>query len=418
MLMQIILLDEARFDSFAINHPKYNYYQTSNYGRLMTKHGYNAYYLGMVDNFSEIKAATLMIVKNEKNNKRKMGYAPRGFLINWDDDELVNEFTKNLKDFLSKRSFTYLKVDPAVVYKEHDDKGNEKYDGESHEGFVKRLQTLGYIHMGYNKGMEAVKPRWNALTVLDNNIISLYNSISKEARNKISEASKLGNKVYRGNINDINILYNMVKKPTPPIDFYLDFYQFYGQNNGCEVYFTKLEPVSYVNSSKNLFEQEEMRNNELNTQMQDWTNPNKNSVINEKLRSDDLLAKYKRNMLDAINLFQQYPNGLITAGVMVLKYGRTVSFVADGVDENFKEQHPEYLLRWQLMQEFAKQGYQIADFDGITGEFKNDYQSLIKTELSNKIVEYVGEFDLVINKKAYYTGSRLNPILNWLNTPI
>ena len=70
------------------------------------------------------------------------------------------------------------------------------------------------------------------------------------------------------------------------------------------------------------------------------------------------------------------------------------------------------------MQEFAKQGYQIADFDGITGEFKNDYQSLIKTELSNKIVEYVGEFDLVINKKAYYTGSRLNPILNWLNTPI
>ena len=28
------------------------------------------------------------------------------------------------------------------------------------------------------------------------------------------------------------------------------------------------------------------------------------------------------------------------------------------------------------------------------------------------------EFDLVINKKAYYTGSKLNPILNWLNTPI
>ena len=44
--MQIVLLDEFRFDSFAMNHPNYNFYQSSNYGRFMTKHGYNAYYLG------------------------------------------------------------------------------------------------------------------------------------------------------------------------------------------------------------------------------------------------------------------------------------------------------------------------------------------------------------------------------------
>ena len=79
--MQIILLDEARFDQFAISHPNHNYYQTSNYGRLMTKHGHNAYYLGLAAEDGEIKAATLIIVKNDKKKKRKMGYAPRGFLI-------------------------------------------------------------------------------------------------------------------------------------------------------------------------------------------------------------------------------------------------------------------------------------------------------------------------------------------------
>ena len=53
------------------------------------------------------------------------------------------------------------------------------------------------------------------------------------------------------------------------------------------------------------------------------------------------------------------------------------------------------------------------------GDFNNtDYNTMLKKELSNKIVEYVGEFDLVINKKSYYTGNKLNPILNWLNTPI
>lgn len=416
--MQIVLLDEFRFDSFAMNHPNYNFYQSSNYGRFMTKHGYNAYYLGLVDDMGNIKAATLMIVKNEKNNKRKMGYAPRGFLIDWNNDALVSEFTNALKDFLSKRSFTYLKVDPQVVYKEHNIDGSEKIDGYNNGSFVQKLQSLGYIHMGYNKGMEASKPRWNAITVLDNNIINLYNSISKEAREKIMESSKLGNKVYKGGMNDISLLYSVINKQNQPLEYYLDYYQFFGQNNGFEVYFTKLEPVSYVNSSKTLYEKEEQRNNELNNQMQDWNNPNKEMVMNEKLKSDELVSKYKKNMLEAINLFQQYPSGLITAGVAVIKYGKTVTFFASGVNEKFEDQYPEYLLRWQLMQEFAKQGYQIIDFNGITGEFKDEYNSLIKRELSNHIVEYVGEFDLVINKKSYYTGSKLNPILNWLNTPI
>lgn len=415
--MQIILLDEVRFDNFAMSHPNHNYYQTSNYGRLMTKHGHNAYYLGLSDDMGEIKAATLMIVKNEKNEKRKMGYAPRGFLINWNDDELVKAFTEGLKDFLSKRNFTYLKVDPMIIYKEHNMDGSEKTNGESNSSLVQKMQGLGYIHMGYNNGMEASKPRWNALTILDNNIIALYNSISKEARDKIMESSKMGNKVYRGTMNDINLLYNIINKTNPPLDYYLDYYQFYGQN-AFEIYFTKLEPISYVNSSKSIYEQEEQRNNDLNMQIQDFNNPNKESIINEKLKSDELLAKYKKNMLEASKLFQAYPSGLVTAGVAVIKCGFTITFFASGINENFKEQHPEYLLKWQLMQEYARQGFKVINLGGMTSELNKDYESILKTEMSNKIVEYVGEFDLVINKKAYYTGSKLNPILNWLNTPI
>lgn len=415
--MQIILLDEIRFDQFAITHPNHNYYQSSNFGRLMTKHGHNCYYLGLADDNGEIKAATLMIVKNEKNEKRKMGYAPRGFLINWDDDSLVQEFTEKLKDFLSKRNFTYLKLDPMVIYKEHNIDGSEKYDGYSNLNIVQKLQSLGYIHMGFNNGMEASKPRWNTFTVLNNNIISLYNSISKEARNKIIEAVNKGNKVYKGSSNDISLLFSIINKSNPPLDYYLDYYQFYGQNL-FEIYFNKLEPVSYVNSSKTMYEKEEQRNNELNMQIQDFNIPNKDAIINEKLKSDELLSKYKKNMLEASNLFQQYPNGLVTAAVAVIKWGSKVTFFASGVNESFKSQNPEYLLKWQLIQEFAKQGYKIVDLGGLTNDFKKDYDSILKTELSNRIVEYIGEFDLVINKKSYYTGSKLNPILNWLNTPI
>lgn len=417
--MQIILLDEIRFDNFAINHPYYNFYQSSNYGKFMTKHGYNSYYLGLADDIGEIKAATLMIVKNEKSSKRKMGYAPRGFLIDWNNDDLVKEFTEKLKEFLANRNFTYLKVDPLITLKEHNINGEVRQNTIDNTSFVNKLQSLGYIHMGYNNGMEALKPRWNAIMKLNNNITLLYNSISKEARSKITEASKMGNRVYKGGLNDISLLYNLINKSTPPLEYYLDYYQFFSQNNGFEVYFTKLEPVSYVNSSKNLYEKEEQRNNELNMQIQDFNNPNKEFVINEKLKSDELLAKYKKNMLEASSLFQKYPSGLVISGVAVIKYGKKITFLASGVNENFKNIYPEYLLKWQLASEFARNGYDIVDLGSLTGDFNNNsYLSTLNKELSNSIVEYVGEFDLVINKKSYYTGSKLNPILNWLNTPI
>lgn len=417
--MQIILLDEIRFDNFAINHPYYNFYQSSNYGKFMTKHGYNSYYLGLADDIGEIKAATLMIVKNEKSSKRKMGYAPRGFLIDWNNDDLVKEFTEKLKEFLANRNFTYLKVDPLITLKEHNINGEVKQNTIDNTSFVNKLQSIGYIHLGYNNGMEALKPRWNAIMKLNNNITLLYNSISKEARSKITEASKMGNRVYKGGLNDISLLYNLINKSTPPLEYYLDYYQFFSQNNGFEVYFTKLEPVSYVNSSKNLYEKEEQRNNELNMQIQDFNNPNKEFVINEKLKSDELLSKYKRNMLEASSLFQKYPSGLVISGVAVIKYGKKITFLASGVNENFKNIYPEYLLKWQLASEFARNGYDIVDLGSLTGDFNNNsYLSTLNKELSNSIVEYVGEFDLVINKKSYYTGSKLNPILNWLNTPI
>lgn len=417
--MQIILLDEARFDEFAINHPNHNHYQSSNYGKFMSKRGYNAYYLGMVDNSNQIKAATLLIVKNDKaNTKRKMGYAPRGFLIDWNDENLVSEFTSNLKDFLSKRSFTYLKVDPLVIYKEHNKDGSEKTSELEHSSFVSKLQSLEYIHLGYNNGTETNKLRWDAHMVLNSNLVSMFNSLSKDAMDKIKDASNYGCKVYKGSSDDISSLYELIKKPKPSLDYFLDYYHFFASNKGFEIYFTKLEPAIYVNSTRNMYEKEQQKNNDLNNQIQNFSTANREMLINQKMVSDEKLAKYKTKMLDAINMFQNYPNGVIIAATAVVKYGKTVSFVSTGIKDEFKDNYPEYILYWHLYQEFSKQGYTLAMLNGLTGNYANEEKSKYKVDLSNRIVEYVGEFDLVINKKGYYTGSKLNPLINWLNSPV
>lgn len=411
--MQMVLLDENKFDEFAYNHPNKNFYQTSSYGKMMSKQGHNSYYLGLVDDFNNVKAATLLIVKNETSDKRKMGYAPRGFLIDWNDTELVQEFTESLKSFLLKRNFTYVKVDPLIIYKEYNSNLEETNE---HSSFVSKLQNLGYVHLGYNDGQETNNLRWNSIVKLNRNSNELYNSLSIEGRKKIIEANNNGNRVYKGSKNDFNMLFQMKTSKSITLDYLLDYYQFF--SNNIEVYFTKFEPAHFVNKSKSLYEKEEIKNQELNNMLQTGGSNNVDAIINQKLESDKLLNKYKADMQNAIASFQKYPSGIITSGIVIMKYDKTITVISSAVSDLVENNISSYLLKWQLMQKYANEGYEIFDFNGMVKDYKKSRKYIENVELSNTIVEYVGEFDLVINKKSYYTGSKLNPIINWLNTPI
>lgn len=411
--MQMVLLDENKFDEFAYNHPNKNFYQTSSYGKMMSKQGHNSYYLGLVDDFNNVKAATLLIVKNETSDKRKMGYAPRGFLIDWNDTELVQEFTESLKSFLLKRNFTYVKVDPLIIYKKYNSNLEETNE---HSSFVSKLQNLGYVHLGYNDGQETNNLRWNSIVKLNRNSNELYNSLSIEGRKKIIEANNNGNRVYKGSKNDFNMLFQMKTSKSITLDYLLDYYQFF--SNNIEVYFTKFEPAHFVNKSKSLYEKEEIKNQELNNMLQTGGSNNVDAIINQKLESDKLLNKYKADMQNAIASFQKYPSGIITSGIVIMKYDKTITVISSAVSDLVENNISSYLLKWQLMQKYANEGYEIFDFNGMVKDYKKSRKYIENVELSNTIVEYVGEFDLVINKKSYYTGSKLNPIINWLNTPI
>ena len=413
--MEIIELNEQRFNDFSVTYPQSNFYQSVNYANFMSKRGYEILYLGLTDNMDGIKAAALLLIKTDEASKKKIAYSPRGFLINWNDDYLISEFTNKIKEFLDKKKITSLKIDPNIVYKEHNFDGSEKFTGESNTSIIKKLQSLGYIHLGYNNGMETYKLRWNCLCKLNNNIINLYNTLPKSGRDKIKAASEYGIKIYKGTNSDINLFYTILDNANAKLDYFLDIYQFFNKSNEFEIYFAKLEPSSFVNSSKLKYENEEKRNNELNMLLQDFNNPNKDAIINEKLKSDELLNKYKKDMQDAIKSFQKNPNGIFLASTIVIKYAGTVNFFSNAHNKYYENYYAEYLLKWKLIEKYAKEGYKIVNHLGIMGDFSGEYNNLLRRELSNEIVEYVGEFDLVINKKNYYSGSK---IINWLNKPI
>ena len=187
--MRIVELQSDEFNNFIEKFPYKNFYQTSEYGMLMDRHQFDDYYLGLIDDAENMVAATLILV-NKVFIGYKWGYCPRGFLIDFTNTELLKIFTNLLKEYLSKRNFMFIKLDPILIYKSRNNKG-EIIPGIDNEYIYNNLISLGYEHNGFNNNFENLKPRWNAVANFEDND-NIFYKFSKEKRNKVRKADKLG----------------------------------------------------------------------------------------------------------------------------------------------------------------------------------------------------------------------------------
>ena len=419
--MEIVQILKEEFDEFAENFPNKNFYQTSSYGMLMDRHNFDDYYLALKDESGNIKAATLILI-NKVFIGYKWGYCPRGFLIDFNDFSLVETFTKLLKEFLNRRNFMFIKIDPYIINKSRDRNGNE--DGKiDNSNIIDNLKSLGYEHTGFNYYFENLKPRWNAV-ITTNDEEDLFNKYDKEIRNKIRKAERHGIEVIKGSNDSVKQFYSIIDKKHRRLNYYLDMMEIMNKKDMFEIYFAFLNTAKYVEISKNLFEVEERKNNDINLELEENINSNNTSnIIKRKMASDDLLNKCKQNIITATNLYKQYPEGIIIGTNAIIKYNNEIFFLIDGFKEEYKSYCPNHYLKFQIIEKYRHEGYTRMHLNGISGDFKNDndpYRGLTEFKLgfNANIEEYIGEFTLVINKGKYKTFKQINPVRLWLNEPL
>lgn len=419
--MEIIQITKEEFDNFAENYENKNFYQTGSYGTLMDRHSFDDYYLAMKDETGNYKAATLILIKKELLGY-KLGYCPRGYLIDFNNFNLLETFTKLLTQFLNKRNFMFVKIDPYIIYKSRDKKGNI-IPGIDNEKIVNELIHIGYEHTGFNLNFENLKPRWNAVTTT-NSTEDLFSRFSKEIRNKIRKADKMGIEIVEGDASSVKQFYSLVdKKHSRKLNYYLDMMEILGKKDMIKLYFAKLDTAKYIEKSKTLFEAEEKRNNEINQELEENINSNNTTnIIKRKMASDILLNNCKQNVINATNLYKEYPSGVIVGASAIIKYNKEIFFLIDGYKQEFKRYCPNHYLKYQIMDFYRKEGYTRMHLNGISGDFNKNsvFYGLTRFKLgfAAEIEEYIGEFTLVINKGKYKSYQNASKIVDWLNEPL
>ena len=406
-------LTNDEFDEFSKNYNISSVYQTSQYALTMNNQDYDSILLGLVDSNDIIQAATLILITN--NRKFKFAYSPRGYLIDYRNEELVTLFTRFIKEYLNKNNIVTLKINPPIFKTIYYIKENNIYKNNYYDHILNFLISLGYKHLGYNSYFEGIRPRFEAVINLESDEKDIFDNLKRELKTKIRNAKKTGIKIIKGNDNDLNILYDQIKIKYPRNFKYLeDTYKFFKKNNSIDFYYTKLDTVKYLQETGKSLEEKENEVLKINNKIQSNNSSNKN--ISKKMNMDLDVYKYNKQLVKATKLLKEYPDGLITSSALIAKYKDEVTLLIDGHNKLYKNLNAKHLLIWELCKIYKKEGYKKFNLGGIANINIDDnkYKGLnnFKQSFNPYIIEYMGDLEIITNSSLYFMYSNSIAIKN------
>ncbi len=411
--MYIKELTNNEFNFFTETYPYFSIYQTSEYGFLMNTQNYSSIFLGMVDENNKIYGASLILI--EKNSMFKYAYAPKGFLIDYSNKGLVEEFTNLIKEYLNKKKIMAIKINPMIVKSSYDYKTNYTNVNPQFESEMNFLRGLGYYHLGFNNLFEAFKPRYDAIIDLDKPITNLYKGINKNFKNKVKSADKNGIRVIKGNEDELDYLYDQVKNKYPRDKKYFeDMFYFFKKRNMIDYYYAKLDTNEYlINVQKKYQEQIEVCT-KLNNKLFKNVGKSNTKLINNKIFEENKLNELKNELVYATKLLKESPEGVILATMLIAKYRDEVYIFMDGYNKDFKRMNAKHLMTWKLIEKYSNEKYKRFNLGGMTNpNIKNEkYKGLNEFKLSfnARCVEYVGDFELITSPGIYNLYRNSKPI--------
>ena len=394
MSIRELTIDE--FNAFVRNSPLGTHYQTFNYALLMGENGYEYELVGMFNEYNQLKAASLILFKNLKMHY-KYGYAPKGFILDYFNQEIVSEFATLLKSYYKKKKVVFIKINPEIAISEIDkETGLKTYNWNYN--ILEIMEKAGFKKLKNNLYFESVLPRFSAVVSLKNYSM---NSVSKNTRNKIRRAHHKGLHIELAEKSGIDILQKFIKnKRTINEYYYKDYYNVFKKDDMIDLFLVSIDSEEFLMNSRELYEKELEINNRLVSLL---NRENNKRNLNKKMDSDRKILNYKQDVKFATELNTKKDKVYI-AGALVIKYQNRVQILMSGYDKKYKRFEANYYLHDEILKYYQK-NYDYAELNGLTGDFskENPYLGLneFKIGFNPRIYEYIGEFDLPLNEKKY-----------------
>ena len=386
--MKIIELTDIQFKNYAKIHSARNYMQTTEYASTMKN--YSRLYLGFInENDNTLMGATLLLEREIL--KFKVGYVPGCFLIDYDNDNLFKDFITSLKDYLKKKKYIYVTTDNISTYKMFDKTGDVVYYDTN---IIKLFDELSFKKIGK-------LPIRNVVLETEKTPEETFKLFNANTKRNINLSIRRAINIYKDESNDINPLLDMNNtiKKNKIINIINNFND---DNVKAEVYYAKINPEQYVNNYRYILKEEDKRNDNLNEIMQNINVKKTDSIINKKMNSDKKITKYQNEIIKATGVYTKYPKEVIIGGILIIKNNREIYFFDEAYNKDLEKFYSSHLIKWEIIKKYLNEGYKIFNLGSIKSIDKKDGNYTFKMGFGAKVYEYIGTYDLIINRYLYY----------------
>ncbi len=404
--MRMIEITKEKFEEFTSKSEYKNYCQTANYGMIMSETGFDYSFVAYTTNDLEILAAGMFLTK--KIGRYYYAYCPKGYIIDYNDTELVKKFTRNLIKYYKRKKVIFLKINPEIIIGTINTNTFEKIPNEN-TNILDNLKSLGFKKRKELNPLELLQPKLTALINLKEYDV---NKLDKKVRNNIRNTENNGLTLEVADANKIEILYEFIKNMKDrSINYYRNFYNTFKRTEQADLLLVNIDYETYLINAKKRVEEEQIKNEELNNKLRTDTSE---KTLNEKMNSDKALEQYKQDVIYATAGLKRNEKTYI-AGAITIKYGNKVSILIAGVDKNYNYLNPNYFLHHKIF-EMYKENFDECDINGIADDFSNESKfsglNKFKMGFNPKIVEYIGELDLIISEWRFKIVERNDLLSN------
>ena len=412
ILEEITDLDE--YEKFVSNYYNAHFMQSRYWGEVMSYKNFEPHYLILKDN-DEIVASALLLRK-KLLGKYSYYYVPRGYVIDYDNFDLIKTFTEKLKEYAKKNNAIYIKIDPDLKLHDLDLDGNVIGNNDKFD-LLRFLESIGYKHMGFIKSFEGIhgeQPRYTFRLNLDRNWDDIYNGMHPTTRKILNKGNQYNLDVYRGNVNDIDKFYETMVETADreemriaPIEYFKNYYEILNKHNMSDLYVVKVKLADLVKSYSDKVVS-------IEKSIED-TNNLQNQKKKENLLNDlnNQLDKAKKELENIKKIDKEE---IILSSIMTAKYKDKVWTIHGGNSTLLRELNSNYLLYLKIIKDAHDEGYKLIDFFGCSGIANPDKSDPtfgihnFKKRLGGEYTEFIGEFDIPTNKFMYFVYKRLIPI--------
>ena len=400
-------------DSFVNGHKKEHFMQLSSWGEVKSGGDWEYELLGLFKD--GVLSGTAMLLRREiPVISGYLYYAPRGFVVDYDNEELLSAFTEKIKEYLKNKRAVYLLIDPDYYFRVLD-----KYENEikAPDGFVEKMESLGFKHRGFTKGFDGSQPRCTFRLSLKGTKDEVFGSFDRFCKKAIRQSEENCIEVFPS--DDFETFEEIMKETAlrdgfieNRMDYYKRVYNILKPRGLCELLMSKYNPEKHLSSLKGQIETAEKDLELARVRLSEKPTAKAETAVKQ---SEEKLARLTKLKEEAEKNRELYPEGIVlSVGINMNSKNRGWT-IFGGSRDLLRGMNANYAITYAAIERFREAGMEFMDFFGTIPDPKEDDPLYgihrFKSKFSGDYIEFPGEFHLVFDKVRYFIWIKLYPTL-------